>query len=178
MVPFLLQNFRKFLNWYLFCFKIFALFSNGTIFFQIFCTLLKWYHILVSKIFLLYSNGTFFVAELFLNGTICVCDFCCRIFAHSSIDILFVTKFLHFSRMVPFLFYFLSHFAQIGNTVFKAIFCIGTFWRQKVKRGLNFWGFNRLKNPLFYLFIPSSCCTRPYFLHKCANRFVIYLFLA
>ena len=32
--------------------------------------------------------------------------FCCRIFAHSSIGTLFVTKFSHFSQMVPFLFYF------------------------------------------------------------------------
>ena len=31
--------------------------------------------------------------------------------------------------------YFFSHFAQIGCTVFKATFCIGSFWRQKVKRG-------------------------------------------
>ena len=30
----------------------------------------------------------------------------CRIFAHSLIGILFVTKFSHFPQMVPFLFYF------------------------------------------------------------------------
>ena len=41
-------------------------------------------------------------------------------------------QILHFSQMVPF-------FSQISNTVFKATFYIGTFWRQKVKRGLNFW---------------------------------------
>ena len=60
-----MPNFRTFLNWYLICYKIFALFSNGTIF--------------VS---------------------------------------------------------FFSHFALIGSTVFKATFCICTFWRQKVKKGL------------------------------------------
>ena len=89
-------------------------------------------------------NGTFFGAEFWnfskmvpflfvIFGII----FCCQIFAHSSIGTLFVTKFSHFSQMVPFLFYF-SHFAQIGSTVFKATFCIGTFWRQKINRGLNF----------------------------------------
>ena len=60
-----LPNFCTFVNWYFICYKIFAFFSNGTIF---------------------------------------------------------------------------SHFSQIGSTVFKATFCISTFWLQKVKRGLNFWG--------------------------------------
>ena len=41
----------------------------------------------------------------------------CQIFAHSSIGILFVTKFSHFSQMVPF-FLFSPHFAQLGSTVF------------------------------------------------------------
>ena len=52
-------NFRTFLNWYFICYKIFALFSNGTIFVLLF-----------------------------------------------------------------------SHSVQIGCTVFKATFCISTFWRQ------------------------------------------------
>ena len=38
---FLLPNFRTFLNWYLICYKIFALFSNGTIFVLFFRTFLK-----------------------------------------------------------------------------------------------------------------------------------------
>ena len=57
----------------------------------------------------------------------------------------FVAEFWHFTEMVYFspilvlfLYYFFSSFAQIGCIVFKATFCIGTFWRQKVKRGLNF----------------------------------------
>ena len=55
-----LPNFRTFLNWYFICYKMFALFSNGTIFVL-----------------------------------------------------------------------FFSHFAQIGSTVFKATFCISTFWRRQ-----------------------------------------------
>ena len=47
--------------------------------------------------------------------------------------------------MVPFLFYFSSYFAQIGITVFKATFCISTFWHQKGAKFL--WGSTPL-NPL------------------------------
>ena len=55
--------------------------------------------------------------------------------------------FAFFSNGTILNFFFLSHFAQIGSTVFKATFCISTFWRQKVKRGLHFWEFNPLKPP-------------------------------
>ena len=44
-------------------------------------------------------------------------------------------KFSNFSQMVPFLFLFFSHFAQIGSTVFKATFWISTFWRKKSEIG-------------------------------------------
>ena len=48
MVPFLFVIFGKFLDWYLFCSTFLIWFH---FLFQIFCTLLKWYHILVYKIF-------------------------------------------------------------------------------------------------------------------------------
>ena len=67
-------NFRTFLNWYFICYKIFALFTNGTI-----------------------------------------------------------------------IVLFLSYFAQIGITVFKATFCIITFWCQK---GATFLGNLTTLNPL------------------------------
>ena len=43
--------------------------------------------------------------------------------------------FGNFLKWYHFLFYFFSHFAQIGSTVFKATFSISTFWRQKVGGG-------------------------------------------
>ena len=65
----------------------------------------------------------------------------------------FVAEFSRIPQLVPYLLqnfriflkwyhlcFIFSHFAQIGSTVFNATFCIGTFWRQKVKRGRNFWG--------------------------------------
>ena len=132
MVPFLLPNFRKFLNWYLFlfCSKIFALFSNGTIFVSDFSHFAQMVPYFGFQIFSLYSNGTFFVAE-FWNLP--------------KMVPFFVAEFSHIPQLVPYLLQnfrtfpngiiFSPHSAQIGSTVFKATF-IGTFWHQKVKVGL------------------------------------------
>ena len=70
----------------------------------------------------------------------------------------FVAKFSHIPQFIPYLLLnfrtFLKwyHFCFIffalclnRCTFFKATFYIGTFWRQKGKRGLNFWGFNPFK---------------------------------
>ena len=146
----MLPNFRKFLHWYLFCSKIFALFSNGTIFVSNFSHFAQMVPCLGFQKFSHYSNGTFCVAE-FWNFFKMVPFFCDFWYFSLMVPFLLpnfrkflnwylsVPKFSHFSQMVPFCSRF-SHFAQIGSTVFKATFCIGTFWRQKVKRGLHFWG--------------------------------------
>ena len=119
-----------------FCFRIFANSSIGTFFvpkfshfpqmvpflFQIFHTLLKWYHILVFKIF----HTTRMVPFLLLNfGTFLKWyHFCCQIFAHSSIGTffcskifalfsngtIFVSDFSHFAQMVPYLLFWFSNF--------------------------------------------------------------------
>ena len=80
-----------------------------------------------------------------ISSTIFVCDFwyfslmvpffVAEFFAQSSIPYL-LQNFRTFLKWYHFCLFF-SHFAQIGSTVFKATFCIGTFWHQKVKRGLN-----------------------------------------
>ena len=148
MVPFLLPNLRKLLNWYFFVPKFSHFSQMVPILVSDFCTLLKWYHILVFKIFhtvvctrmvpfLLLNFGTL------KNGTIFVCDF----LYFSLMVPFFVAEFSHIPQLVPYLLqncrtflkwyhfcFIFSHFAQIGSTIF------GTFWRQKVKRGLNFWG--------------------------------------
>ena len=46
-------------------------------------------------------------------------------------------NFHTFLKWYDFCFIF-SHFSQISSTVFKTTLCISTFWRQKVKRELNF----------------------------------------
>ena len=136
MVPFLMLNFGTFLKWYHFYLCFLVLFSNGTIFvaefsqipqlvpflFQNFRTFLKWYHFLSDFLhfaqmvpyfgFQKFSYCTrmvpFLLLKLFLNGTICVCDFllpnfrtflnwyliCYKIFALFSNGSIFVLFFI------------------------------------------------------------------------------------
>ena len=151
-------------KWYQFCLYFFILFSKSIFFVAKLCffpkwylfsgyffpyklglSSLKWYFLLVNFYhFLKWYDFCRWYFALFRNGTIFVCKF----WYFSLMVPFFVAEFSHILQLLPYLLQtfhlflkllFFSHFAQIGSTVFKATFCIGTLSVKKSK-GATFLG--------------------------------------